>query len=165
VHVGIALIALAVVSSQAQATTAEATLAPGGSMQVAGRTLVFEGLRDVAEPRRTQVVADLRLLDGGAGAPLSAALTYYPNATGAIGSPGIRSSAGEDVYAILAAYDARSRAWATIQVKVIPLVSWLWIGGLVVGIGAVIAALPPSRRRDAIVAGAALQATSPAGAK
>jgi cytochrome c-type biogenesis protein CcmF len=165
VHVGIALIALAVVTSQSQATIAEATLAPGGSMQVAGRTLVFERFRDVTEPRRTQVVADLRLLDGGDGATLSAALTYYPNATGAIGSPGIRSSAGEDVYAILAAYDARSRAWATLQVKVIPLVSWLWIGGLVVGIGAVIAGLPPSRRREALVAAAPVQASSAVGAK
>jgi cytochrome c-type biogenesis protein CcmF len=165
VHVGIALIALAVVTSQSQVTLAEATLAPGGSMQVAGKTLVFDGFRDVVEPRRTQVVADLRLLDAGGGVPLSAALTYYPNATGAIGSPGIRSTATDDVYAILAAYDARSRAWATFQVKVIPLVSWLWIGGLVVGIGAVIAALPPSRRRDVPATATAIRASSPAGAK
>ncbi len=48
--------------------------------------------------------------------------------------------------------------------KVIPLVSWLWIGGLVVGLGAVIAALPPSRRRTAIVAGA-VPVGSTAGAK
>ncbi|MBI2982741.1 MAG: heme lyase CcmF/NrfE family subunit [Chloroflexi bacterium] len=152
VHVGIALIALAVVSSQAQAAEAEATLAPGGSMQVAGRTIVFDGLRDVVDPQRTQVVADLRVLDGGTGAALAPALTYYPNATAGIGSPGIRSTAGDDVYAILAAYDARSRAWATLQVRVIPLVSWLWIGGAIVGLGAVIAALPPGRRRSSAVA-------------
>jgi cytochrome c biogenesis factor len=30
---------------------------------------------------------------------------------------------------------------------VIPGVSWLWLGGAVVGIGAVIAALPAPRRR------------------
>ncbi|MBI2325275.1 MAG: heme lyase CcmF/NrfE family subunit [Chloroflexi bacterium] len=152
VHVGIALIALAVVSSQAQAAEAEATLAPGGSMQVAGRTIVFDGLRDVVDPQRTQVVADLRVLDGGTGAALAPALTYYPNATAGIGSPGIRSTAGDDVYAILAAYDARSRAWATLQVRVIPLVSWLWIGGAIVGLGAVIAALPPGRRHSSAVA-------------
>jgi len=65
-----------------------------------------------------------------------------------VGSPGISAGPGEDVYAILAAYDARGKAWATIRVRVIPLVSWLWIGGLVIGIGAVIAALPPPRRRE-----------------
>jgi cytochrome c-type biogenesis protein CcmF len=161
VHVGIALMALAVVSSQVQAVEAEATLAPGGTMQVAGRTIVFDGLRDVVEPQRTKVVADLRL--GESGEPLTPALTFYPNASGAIGSPGIRSSAGDDVYAILAAYDQRSRAWATFQVKVIPLVSWLWVGGLVVGIGAAIAALPSGRRRAAVVAPVA--AASAASAK
>jgi len=31
--------------------------------------------------------------------------------------------------------------------RVIPGVSWLWLGGAVVGIGAVIAGAPPPRRR------------------
>ena len=31
--------------------------------------------------------------------------------------------------------------------RVIPGVSWLWLGGAVVGIGALIAALPAPRRR------------------
>ena len=48
------------------------------------------------------------------------------------------------------AYDSRAHAWATIRVLVIPLVSWLWLGGLVVGVGAVIAALPQPKRRTAM---------------
>jgi cytochrome c-type biogenesis protein CcmF len=148
VHVGIAVIAVAIAMSQALAVRGEATLAPGGSMEVAGHTVTFERLRDVPEARRQQVVADLRVSDGGGGAPLAAALTYYPNANGAIGSPGIRSTAGDDLYAILAAYDVRGRAWATIQVRVIPLVSWLWVGGVIVGLGALIAALPVARREE-----------------
>lgn len=152
VHVGIAMIALAIVTSQALTVTGEATLAPGASTVIAGRTVTLDGFRDVVEPRRSQVVADLRV----DGEPLAAALTFYPNATGAIGSPGIRSSAAGDVYAILAAYDARSRAWATIQLKVIPLVSWLWVGGAVVGLGALIAALPGGRRAVAAPIAAAV---------
>jgi len=162
VHVGIAVIAVAIAMSQALSVRAEATLAPGSSMEVAGRTVTFLGLRDVAEARRQQVVADLRLSDGG---ELSTALSFYPNATSAIGSPGIRSTAGDDLYAILAAYDARGHAWATIQVRVIPLVSWLWIGGLIVGIGALIAALPAakaSERRRAVVLGTPRGAPVPA---
>ncbi len=164
VHVGIAVIALAVTTSQAATVRAEATLAPGSSMQVAGRTIILDGLRDVAEPRRQQVVADLRVSEGESGAPVAAALTYYPNANGAIGSPGIRSTARDDLYAILAAYDTRTRAWATIQVRVIPLVSWLWIGGLIVGIGALLAGLPPARRTEQ-VRSLAVAADQPAGAK
>ncbi|MDE3113926.1 MAG: heme lyase CcmF/NrfE family subunit [Chloroflexota bacterium] len=165
VHVGIAVVALAVAMSQSLAVTKDATLAPGGSMQVGSRTIVFEGLRDVAQPQRQQVVADLRILDGGSGVPLTTALSYYPNGTSAVGSPGIRSTAGDDVYAILAAYDARSRAWATISIKVIPLVSWLWIGGAIVGLGALLAALPEARRGRRASAVVPVPASSPAGAE
>jgi cytochrome c-type biogenesis protein CcmF len=65
----------------------------------------------------------------------------------AIGSPGIGAGLGDDLYTILAAYDAKALSWATIHIRVIPLVSWLWLGGAVVGIGAIIAALPAPRRR------------------
>ena len=58
-------------------------------------------------------------------------------------SPGVR----DELYTILAAYDDRSLGWATIRVRVTPLVSWLWLGGAVVGIGALVAALPAPRRR------------------
>ena len=51
------------------------------------------------------------------------------------------------LYTILAAYDQRTFSWATIRMRVIPGVSWLWVGGAVVGIGALIAALPAPRRR------------------
>jgi cytochrome c biogenesis factor len=44
------------------------------------------------------------------------------------------------------------KAWATIRVRVIPLVSWLWAGGAVVGFGALIAALPPPRGKRVTVA-------------
>jgi cytochrome c-type biogenesis protein CcmF len=73
----------------------------------------------------------------------------YPNSVQAIGTPGISAGARDDIYAILAAYDGRGHAWATIRVRVIPLVSWLWAGGAVIGLGALLAALPPPRRRSA----------------
>ncbi len=165
VHVGIAVVALAVAMSQSMAVQKDATLAPGGSMQVGSRTIVFEGLHDVAQPQRQRVVADLRIVDGGSSVPLTTALDYYPNSTSAVGSPGIRSTAGDDVYAILAAYDARSRAWATISIKVIPLVSWLWIGGAIVGLGALLAALPEPRPRRRAVVVAPVPASSPASAE
>jgi cytochrome c-type biogenesis protein CcmF len=53
------------------------------------------------------------------------------------------------VYTILVAYDtSAAHAWATVRVLVIPLVSWLWLGGAVVGLGAVIAAMPQPKRRE-----------------
>jgi cytochrome c-type biogenesis protein CcmF len=147
VHLGIVLIALAIATSQARTVDVERTLAPGETLAVAGYTARLESLRVVTEPQRESVVAELAITGNGADERLRPALVQYPNSLQAVGSPGIGAGLRDDVYTILAAYDTRSLSWATIHVRVIPLVSWLWLGGAVVGIGAIIAALPAPRRR------------------
>ena len=149
VHLGIVVIVVAIAASQAGTTEVERSLAPGDRMEVAGYTILFTGLRDVVEPQRTRTVADLVVTGNGANTRLGPALVDYPNSQQAIGSPGIGAGPRNDIYAILAAYDVRGHAWATIRVRVIPLVSWLWLSGGIVGIGALVAAWPPPRRRDA----------------
>ena len=146
VHLGIVVIAVAIATSESGTIQVEKTLAPGGDATLrAGRyDIQLVGLRPVSEPQRELVVADL-VVSGEA--RLAPALVFYPNATQAIGSPGIAARPHDDIYTILVAYDSRSYSWATIRVRVIPLVSWLWLGGLIVGIGAVVAALPQPRRR------------------
>jgi cytochrome c-type biogenesis protein CcmF len=104
-------------------------------------------LRSTSEPQRDVLAADLIVTGNGASEHLHPALVSYPNSTQAVGSPGIAAGARDDIYTILAAYDARANAWATIRVLVIPLVSWLWAGGAIIGLGAVIAALPQPKRR------------------
>ena len=106
------------------------------------------------DPQRERVLALL-----AAGAPgentdlrtVDASLVFYPNSTQAVGSPGVAAGPRDDIYTILLAYDTRAFSWATIRVLVIPLVSWLWAGGLIVGLGALIAALPQPKRRPAPV--------------
>ena len=147
VHIGIVLVALAVATSQARTVDAERTLAPGDSLDVAGYTIRLEAIRPVSEPQRDSIVADLAISGNGASEHLRPALVQYPNSTAAVGSPGIGAGLRDDLYTILAAYDQRTFSWATIRTRVIPGVSWLWLGGAVVGIGAIIAALPAPRRR------------------
>ena len=147
VHLGIVVVALAVATSQARTVDAERTLAPGESLQVAGYTVRLDAVRAVSEPQRESIVADLVVTGNGANQDLRPALVQYPSSAQAVGSPGIGAGLRDDVYTILAAYDQRTLSWATIRMRVIPGVSWLWLGGAVVGIGAVIAGAPPPRRR------------------
>ena len=147
VHIGIVLVALAVATSQARTVDAERTLAPGDSLDVAGYTIRLEAIRPVSEPQRDSIVADLAISGNGASEHLRPALVQYPNSAAAVGSPGIGAGLRDDLYTILAAYDQRTFSWATIRTRVIPGVSWLWLGGAVIGIGAIIAALPAPRRR------------------
>ena len=162
VHVGVLLIALAITASQSRTLTVEGTLAPGGSFTAGAYTVELVALRSVREPQREMVVADLRVTGAGVVEKLSAALVFYPYATQPVASPGIAARLDQDVYAILAAYDDRTRAWATLRVRIIPLVSWLWIGAAVIGLGAVVAALPPPRRRPIAAVVAQRPAVSPA---
>jgi cytochrome c-type biogenesis protein CcmF len=152
VHLGIVLVIVAIATSQSRTTELERTLAPGDAMDVAGYHIVFTGLRDANEPQRSSTFADVVVTGNGASERLHPGLVLYPNSAQAIGTPGIAAGSRDDIYTILAAYDGRGRAWATIRVRVIPLVSWLWFGGAIVGIGAILAALPPPKRRVASAA-------------
>jgi len=54
----------------------------------------------------------------------------------------IRSTLKEDLYVVFAGLSEDEKA--VIQVYLNPLVSWLWIGGLVIGLGTIICILPES---------------------
>jgi cytochrome c-type biogenesis protein CcmF len=149
VHLGIVLVAVAVATSQSKTVEIERTVRAGDHFEAAGYTVTYNGLRGVDEPQRDLLVADLAITGNGADAQLRPALVFFPNATQAVGSPGISAGLRDDVYTILIAYDTSAQTWATVRVLVIPLVSWLWLGGAVVGLGAVIAALPQPKRREA----------------
>jgi cytochrome c-type biogenesis protein CcmF len=71
----------------------------------------------------------------------------------------IRASPREDLYVILADWTPQGRA--TLRVLRHPLVSWLWAGGAVVALGALLAALP-ERRARAVALPAGEPAISPA---
>ncbi len=150
VHLGIVLVAVAVATSQSKTIEVERTVRAGDHFEAAGYTIAFGGLRSVSEPQRDLLVADLAVTGNGADEHLRPALLFFPNATQAVGSPGIAAGLHDDVYTILVAYDTTARSWATIRVLVIPLVSWLWLGGGVVGLGAVVAAMPQPKRREVI---------------
>ncbi|HEY8829672.1 MAG TPA: cytochrome c-type biogenesis CcmF C-terminal domain-containing protein, partial [Candidatus Limnocylindria bacterium] len=151
VHLGIVMAVVAIATSQARTAELEQTLAPGDAMDVAGYHVAFAGLRDIDERQRATTVADLVITGNGASLQLHPGLVQYPNTESAIGAPGIAAGSRDDLYTILAAYDGTGHAWATIRVRVIPLVSWLWAGGAVVGFGALLAALPPPKRRPIAV--------------
>jgi cytochrome c-type biogenesis protein CcmF len=55
----------------------------------------------------------------------------------------LRTSLLEDLYLILAGFEASGTA--TLKVFVNPLVAWLWIGGVVIVIGTLIAIWPERR--------------------
>jgi cytochrome c-type biogenesis protein CcmF len=167
VHLGIAVMAVAVAVSATMANDVTATVRPGQSVQLGGYTVTHRQVvteRLASDPRVVEIRAELALAGPQSG-ELAPALRDYPNSSTLIATPAVRTAAGEDLYVTLLAHDPASGE-VTLHVFVNPLVAWIWIGGAVVALGAVFAAWP-ERRRAAVavdVPVAAGGAAAPAGA-
>jgi cytochrome c-type biogenesis protein CcmF len=145
VHLGIVILAVGVVCSTAYASRSEVTLAKGQSTVVDGQLLSFHGFRAVSN-RLESATEVLVSVDHD---PLTPAITTYNGRAGqTVGTPAIDSNIERDVYVT---FDAVGGTGATsgaqvrndlptgsvvLGVTVEPLLSWLWIGGLVIGLGA-----------------------------
>ena len=62
----------------------------------------------------------------------------------------MRTGLTEDIYLTLDPGAVAGDSTATIRVFVKPMILWLWIGGLIMAIGTLLAAFPGTRRRRAI---------------
>jgi cytochrome c-type biogenesis protein CcmF len=148
-HAGVLVAAVAVAVSATQAVDITAILAPGESAQVADYTVTHHDLvREplASDPRVLETRAELAV-SGPQAAEVRPALRDYPNSVVPIATPSVLTSAREDFYLTLLAYDAASGS-VTLRLFVNPLVVWIWIGGAIVVVGAVFA-LWPGRRQPA----------------
>jgi cytochrome c-type biogenesis protein CcmF len=151
-HVGVLVAAIAVAVSTAGAIETTAILAPGESARLASYTVTHHRLVQeplAADPRVFETRAELDIRGPQAGA-VSPALRDYPNSVVPIATPSVMTSAGEDFYVTLLAYDPDSGV-ITLRLFVNPLVAWIWVGGAIVVIGAAFA-IWPSRRATPVPA-------------
>jgi cytochrome c-type biogenesis protein CcmF len=112
-----------------------------------GQTLVFRGVKTVTTPGRTSLVATVDL-DGH---PYYPAVEQFALSNDAIPSPAVRSTPTKDVYLTLASVPSAGKGPTAIGVIVEPLVLWLWVGGFVIVIGALLSLWPSSRDRRAVL--------------
>jgi len=145
VHLGVLVVALGVAGSQAWSTHSEVTLDRGQSTTVAGYRVRFDGLQASEESNHAKVTATFTVSNGHPLGVLRPAKKFYPQEQTPIAAVDYRLGLMEDLYLVLGDF-ARDGSHATIRVQVNRMVSWLWIGGLVLTVGAALAILPDSRR-------------------
>ena len=158
-HLGVVVLALGIVTSTAYATRTEVTLATGQRTVVAGQYITFQGFASVKSPLLS--ATQLRVLVGGH--ELRPAVTTYNGRSGqSVGTPAIDSSPLRDVYLTFDAVGGNgATSGAQVQgnlpagsvvlgVTVEPLISWLWIGGLLVGAGAALSFFRRSHRDEVV---------------
>jgi cytochrome c-type biogenesis protein CcmF len=139
--------AAAITASSAFALSQEVTLERGQITSFAGYQVRYWGPRFLDQPHREVVVTDLavsekhRLL--GVATP---SLNFYPAANEPIGTPSVDYGLARDLYVSLLGFEDGGRR-ATFRLFLNPGVTWLWIGGAIIVLGGVIAAVPERRKR------------------
>jgi cytochrome c-type biogenesis protein CcmF len=159
VHLGIVILALGIVTSTSYTTRSEVTLAHGQSTIVSGQYVSFAGFHE----EKDALKSSLSLVMSVDGHQLRPAVTTYHGSHGeAVGTPAIDSNLLRDVYVTLDAVGGNgAESGAQVQnnlpvgsvvvgVTVEPLLAWLWIGGLVVGLGSALSFLRRRHSEEAV---------------
>ncbi len=150
IHFSILLIVMGITGSQAYQAEVQVALAAGESVEVEGYTLTYTAYdyrqrEEEGNKIRNQAVLDV-YRGGRKVAVVRPERNLHSNVDGAVTEVALRSSLREDLYVVLASLEPDGLA--AFQVLVNPLVVWLWIGGVVLIIGTLIATWParPQRR-------------------
>ncbi len=145
-HLGIAVIGIGVIGSSFYGTETQAALSPGQSMTVENYIITYQELTYSATPDKEVVGAKLSISNGGDSlGQMTPKKMFHRSYEQPVTEVAIRSTPKEDLYVILSGW-AEDKT-ATFKVLVNPLVQWVWIGGGIFLLGALLA-LGPGRRRS-----------------
>jgi cytochrome c-type biogenesis protein CcmF len=142
-HLGVMLLVIGVAGSSLFDVEETHRLQPGQSVMVDGNQLTFVRLDEKRMANYTAIQAVVALTDrDGRTFTLSPQRRFYDSWSDQPNSEvSILTTWKEDVYVSLAGWEDRG-AITAIQVKINPLVVWIWIGGIVMVLGATFSALP-----------------------
>jgi len=147
-HAGLGISLLGVAGTTIWRAEALEALAPGETMTVGPYTLRFDGVTQVRGPNYTADRANIALMDGGAvKAMLTPEHRFYPAEGQDMNDTAIRTTGLRDLY--LALGDDRGGGRFTLRAYVSPLAPFIWIGGLLMGLGGLLS-LTGRLRRSAV---------------
>jgi cytochrome c-type biogenesis protein CcmF len=149
VHLAILVVAVGVTGSQTWSVHTETTLQRGEQAELGGYRIRFDGLRESQESNHGKVTGSFTMLNGrGAGTVLEPAKKFYPQEQSPIAYVDYRLGLIDDVYLVLGDF-ASDGTSATVKFQVNRMVSWIWLGGVVLTLGTLLAVLPEPRRKAA----------------
>jgi cytochrome c-type biogenesis protein CcmF len=146
IHLGILIIAVGITGSQAWSVQREATVKRGEAVELAGYRFRFDGLAARENGNHFLVESTFNVTNGGTVArTLKPAKKFYPQEQSPIAHVDYHLGLVDDLYLVLGDF-ARDGTQATVKVQVNRMVSWIWIGGFVLTLGAALAILPERKK-------------------
>jgi len=161
VHLGMVMIAVAIIGNEFFQQTTNVTLAPGAKVELGGYELTYVGLENNRASNRTEIGARIIIHDSSGkmvGSLLPLRNLYDKTPDMPTSEVGLRMTLVEDVYVLLNGWE-NGGSTVTLTIYINPLTVWMWIGGLVLVLGTLIASWPhPVKRTTNIPVGAAVAA-------
>jgi cytochrome c-type biogenesis protein CcmF len=147
IHLGIVLLFVGF-TGQAFKTEAKGLLQEGDLLRVKGYLLRCESLTAGENPNYAWQRAVLSVVkDGRAVGTIDPERRFFKASQEQTSHVAIRSTLAEDLYVVLAGGD-QDTGKAIVQVFINPLVAWVWIGGVVMLLGTLLALVPSRVERE-----------------
>ena len=147
VHLGVIMIAVALASSNSFTHATRLQLEQNVVQEWSGHTFELTLLTENTSQAGQSALEARVILDGSK--TIVPAITTYLNIGLDVPTPGVRTGLTNDVYLTLEQGSQPGDTSVSIQAFVRPMILWLWIGGLVMGVGTLLAAFPGNKRRRA----------------
>jgi cytochrome c-type biogenesis protein CcmF len=144
IHLSMVFMALGIIGIEFFQTQTQATIPQGGEISLGQYTIKFDSLSvfDTADGRNVARAVMSVYKDGKYVGELHPRRDYYYESQRPLTIAGIRSTMEDDLYVILVDWQPLSTSAASFKVYHNPLVNWLWLGGFVFFVGAIMAAWP-----------------------
>ncbi|MCC7408202.1 MAG: heme lyase CcmF/NrfE family subunit [Phycisphaeraceae bacterium] len=142
VHLGMLMVMAGIAGSSLFGIKDTFSLEKGQSRTVAGYQIHYLDFRQVKGSNYTALQADLRLeAPDGTTTDLAPQTRYYSKSSQPNTEVALMTNLRRDIYVTLAGWDHDGRL-ATLEARINPLVAWIWVGGIVLSLGAVIGLMP-----------------------
>lgn len=150
VHVGVVAIIVGIACQGAFSTQGDLALRTGQTGEVAGYQFTNDGGTRSRDDHKMSVGVDLGVSEGGTRfATLNPGVDVFLAQQQRSSEVAIDSSPFRDVYVVLVGLTPDGLA--RISVFVNPMMMWIWVGGVIMVIGSLIAVWPARRRREAVM--------------
>ncbi len=138
VHIGVAILAVGVISSHAYSQEVLTTVNKGETFSIGSYALTFKGLTEKSDWGNEIVFADVSVsFKGEKAGTIKPEKIFYGNWPEPSTEIAIKTNLTEDLYVVLSSWENRDKV--TFMVKINPFVSWIWAGGIIMVFGIAVA--------------------------
>lgn len=138
VHIGIAIIAVGIISSNVYSEEVMKTVNIGESFKIGHYELTYKGLDEKVKNGNNIVNANLEVsYKGKSNGTVKPEKIFYETWPEPSTEVAIETNWKEDLYVVLSSWESKEKA--TFVVKINPFVSWIWAGSILMFIGTAIA--------------------------